>query len=473
MSARWTPSQANESNKLAAKEGDWRLAGSSPQATRTRHGGTGRPSRLSQIENPSSSDSSASYKFVDEDETSSDEESLEPEVEAKKPKATRVIIESKSLKSLESVFQCPKCNSAIDIDLKTCCIATKVEVKCCSTECGFKFTDEPEKTSVHAEKEDNIERMTDYALNVLYVTGIMACGDGGTEAARLLGLLGLPNDTTMEARSFHIIEGRIGPFIRQLAEDIMAENVREEVRLNGTAPSDFDRWQLAVANLEAIPVDDYPRVNGSFDAAWQQKKSGHSYDSPSGHGLIFGQETRKALACVVKSKLCNFCASFKKKNPGVGVVVPDHDCCRNHAGSSGSMEAASCLELLISLFSNQKIVLRKLCCDDDSSVRADSKWSNADYLKNNNTDVLPKVPISKGPRKGQLQDRPDKGKLPGNIPESDFVSDPNHRGKLVTGELIQLDTSKADINQTMTSMDSTCLGNNFKSMARTLKDKTL
>ena len=57
MSARWTPSQANESNKLAAKEGDWQLAGSSPQATRTRHGGAGRPSRLSQIENPSSSDS--------------------------------------------------------------------------------------------------------------------------------------------------------------------------------------------------------------------------------------------------------------------------------------------------------------------------------------------------------------------------------------------------------------------------------
>jgi hypothetical protein len=53
--------------------------------------------------------------------------------------------------------------------------------------------------------------MSDYSLNVLYVLAFITCGDGGAEAAKLLGLLGLANDTTMETRSFQIIEERIGP----------------------------------------------------------------------------------------------------------------------------------------------------------------------------------------------------------------------------------------------------------------------
>jgi hypothetical protein len=47
-------------------------------------------------------------------------------------------------------------------------------------------------------REDGKERMSDYAINLLYVLGFLSCGDGGTEAGRVLGLLGLPNDTTME-----------------------------------------------------------------------------------------------------------------------------------------------------------------------------------------------------------------------------------------------------------------------------------
>ena len=275
----------------------------------------------------------------------------------------------------------------------------------------------------------------------------------------------------MESRSFHTIEGRIGPFIWDLSEEIMLENIKEEVKASLIA-CDYDGWDASInATAETPPLatDKYPRIMGSFDTAWQQKKSGHSYDSPSGHGLIFGAKTRKPLVCVVKSKLCNYCTYFKKSNPGVE-VVPNHDCMRNHTGSSGSMEAAGCLELLIKLFDQYHCVVEKLCCDDDSSVRADCRWSNADYLKNNNTDVLPQVPISKGPRKGQLQDRPDKGKLPAHIPESSYVSDPNHRGKLVTGEMITIDMSRKELKLTMSRVDSTRIGKNFKYMARTLRD---
>jgi hypothetical protein len=77
---------------------------------------------------------------------------------------------------------------------------------------------------MHKEQDDNFERTTDYALNVLYVFG-----EGPTEAGRLLGLLGLPtNDTTMESHSFGIVEEKIGPVLRGLCKEIIRENIIEE-----------------------------------------------------------------------------------------------------------------------------------------------------------------------------------------------------------------------------------------------------
>jgi hypothetical protein len=125
------------------------------------------------------------------------------------------------------------------------------------------------------------------------------------------------------------------------------------------------------------------------------------------------------------------------------------------------MEADACLEIVTSLYQKKRVAIDRMCCDDDSSIGADCKWKNADYLKNHNTDKIPQVPISKGPNKGVLQDRLDHGKLPPDIPEPSFVSDPNHRRKQLTGELIKLDTANVPDRFTMTRMDSTRIGKNF------------
>lgn len=84
--------------------------------------------------------------------------------------------------------------------------------------------------------------------------------------------------------------------------------------------------------------------------------------------------------CAVKSKVCNYCNTFKKKHPNAD--VPLHDCCKNHTGSSGQIEPDSCLELIVSLFDRHRCVLNMLCCDDDSSVRADCQWSDPTFLAN-------------------------------------------------------------------------------------------
>jgi hypothetical protein len=89
---------------------------------------------------------------------------------------------------------------------------------------------------------------------------------------------------------------------------------------------------------------------------------------------------------------------------------------------------------------------------------------------NNNTTILPQVPKKVGVNKGKLQVRPDKGKLPANVPEPLFVADPNHRRKGLTGVLIGLDTGRKPEKVTLTRMDSTRIGKNFAYMARTIRN---
>ena len=152
--------------------------------------------------------------------------------------------------------------------------------------------------------------------------------------------------------------------------------------------------------------------------AWQQQSSGSRYHSLSGHGLLMGRYTWKP-ALVIKSKVCNYCTNFERTN--TGFPVPNHHCSKNHNGSSGSMESAACLEIVIDLYWRHSCTINKLCCDDDSSVWADVRWANEDYMKNNNTTILPKVTITKGPNKGKLKDwDSNKGKLLADIKEPLF-----------------------------------------------------
>jgi hypothetical protein len=135
------------------------------------------------------------------------------------------------------------------------------------------------------------------------------------------------------------------------------------------------------------------------------------------------------------------------------------------------MESAALVELVTASFDKYKVIIRMVCTDDDSSIRADCQWSNADYLANNNTTVLPMVPKRVGTNKGQLQPRPDKGKLPAHVPEPRFVADPNHRRKSLSGELIKLDKSVVKVRHTMTRMDTTRISKNFAYFVRILKDR--
>jgi hypothetical protein len=329
-----------------------------------------------------------------------------------------------------------------------------------------------ETTVLNPDQEDNRERMTDYAVNVLYVAGMISIGDGCTEAGRMLGLLGLPNNTTMERRSFSMIEERISPVIKRLIDAILLENLVEEARITIEKSTeldmnDFEQWKQSLDGTLVLSKRKYPKLRASFDMAWQQRSSGNRYASPSGHALFIGGYTRKAISMVVKSKLCNFCLTRERRHPGE--EIPDHDCLRNHDGSSGAMEPIACLEMAVDLFNNRQVCVHMICLDDDASTRSLMKWSNADYMKNNNTTEPPMVMMTRGPNAGIKQVvRPDRGRLPAEIPEPVFVADPNHRKKVLTGELYALESARKAERLTMTRMDSTRIGKNFGYMIRAL-----
>jgi hypothetical protein len=471
-----------EQRRLSLEEDDWRLSVGTAALTRTRGGGVGRPDLKNAamkrcvigIDSDSSSSPAATTRSEEEVPLSSPESvEVEPEdAKTSKPSHTRVLVEVSQLEEAFKSRPCPDCGKDLTLDLPTMCLATSLRLFCDNKACSYvREYAKPKGTEIHLHDKGKYERMTDYAVNVLYVLGFITLGDAHTEAARLLGLLGLPNDTTMMNRSFTIIEERIGPFIRGVTEEIIMKNVQEEARLS-MSDVDYNVWKTwldGTSTIVDLPSDRWPQLDASYDMAWQQKGSGRVYNSQSGHGTLFGSKTRKIIGLVIKSKLCCFCNKIAKTYPeGVDFVVPFHHCWRNHNGSSGSMESAGAVELLVEAYDKKKVVIRRLCCDDDSSIRADCKWSNKDYMKNHNIDELPMVPITVGKNKGKLQVRPDKGKLPRHVPEPLFVADPNHRRKGLTGELISLDASKVDTKLTMTRMDSIRIGKNFGYMARTL-----
>jgi hypothetical protein len=470
---------AFEARRVTQRDG-WKGFTNSTTLGRTRGSGFGRPdpsiAKRKSLE--ISDDSDTTDGSVDEsDPPESPEDPEEVVKKPPKPENTRVLLEMNQLRTVFNQVGCPQCGSSIALKVRTVCIATSIGLECSKESCDFFYhPEQPAPTTIHLEQDDNFERTTDYAINVLYVLGFISMGDGPTEAGRLLGLLGLPNDTTMESRSFGIVEERIGFFIRVLCDEIVQENLVEEGRLSMLASStqdefDFDLWKASLQDpTMALPKSKMPLIDGSFDMAWQQKGSGHQYNSQSGHGTLMGRLTRKVLGLVIKCKICNTCNTWYKKNPE-DVPPPLHTCWKNHEGTSGSMESAACLELVVDCHRKSNAIVRWLCCDDDSSIRADCQWSNADYMMNNNTTVIPLVPKSKGINKGELQPRANNGKLPADVPEPMFVADPNHRRKGLTGELIKLDMSRKDIKLTMTRMDSTRIGKNFGYMARTLKQR--
>ena len=281
---------ATQSGKLKLKESDWKLPGTGGHAvtTRTCNGGNGRPCfehRFVKVELSSDSEEDVNSEAPDANsvaEEDEEDEEAEEDDERKKPQATRVILEVGPLTDLlQQNCQCPEYDGKVEASLKTLCLATTIVLTCVNPDCTYIDNMHPPAVSkIHAthrlHREDGREWMSDYAINLLYVLGFLSCGDGGTEAGRVLGILGLPNDTTMERRSFGIMEERMASAIKGLMEEILLDNLTEEVKRTVELPNHFELWKQSLnSSIVLDKVKYHPRLRVSFDMAWQQRNSGN------------------------------------------------------------------------------------------------------------------------------------------------------------------------------------------------------
>jgi len=154
----------------------------------------------------------------------------------------------------------------------------------------------------------NASRNTDCALNICFVLSFIQSGDGGTEAARVLGLCGLPNATTMQSRTFGTIKSTICPVIESITENMLFSNSKAEVALTFGDKVDNDGNKLHQLWLEKnLPREHWPVICCGGDMAWSQKGSGHAFNSNSGHAMFIANLTRKPIAKCICYKSCKKC----------------------------------------------------------------------------------------------------------------------------------------------------------------------
>lgn len=73
-------------------------------------------------------------------------------------------------------------------------------------------------------------KCTDFNSNVLFVLSFMSSGDGGTEAQRAMGLLGLPHAQSMERDVFGMVENGISDALETILEQRLSESLKKKRR---------------------------------------------------------------------------------------------------------------------------------------------------------------------------------------------------------------------------------------------------
>lgn len=389
------------------------------------------------------------------------------------PSPVHSIIENSSFIDLvETALVCKKCRGKVVASISTTCVASTPIVDC--SKCSMQYIPESSFKTDLPDDNRSQRKMTDHGVNILYVLAFIASGDGGVEAQKVLGFVGLPNYCSMEKTSFPRIERAMDPYIRQITDAALREQMVKEVE--ATVGKDFpmekfQRWKESLVNPSIVlPLEDRPKVSVSMDMGWQKRSSGMRYDSLSGHAALCGTLTRKPIMIDLKSKFCRVCTSWEKLTKIVGEEIAgpsprNHHCSKNYdrQASSGSMEAAALVDMYAKLYDVYQVGLSKVITDDDSTMRSQCCWSNASYALANGGKEPTYVDLN-----GDRKTRKDSGKLSYPTPEPSFLADPAHRTKTLKGELYRLNNKKVDDKHGMGAADCIRISTNFTYMCHKL-----
>ena len=162
-----------------------------------------------------------------------------------------------------------------------------------------------------------------YDFNTRAALGCLHVGVGNTHLNNLLSTLNIP---TMNSSTFKTREREAGKAVEHVAkiscQDVLNKE-REKAVENGIEPDE----------------NDLVSVSCSYDMGWQ--KRGRGFNSKTGHAAVMALSTGKVLDYTTKNKAWRSCDAAKR----AGKQPNEHDCRKNHSGSSKAMEPLSAVEL--------------------------------------------------------------------------------------------------------------------------------
>lgn len=156
-------------------------------------------------------------------------------------------------------------------------IGTIPHIGCDNEKCRHQASVQIPNTGI-GHTQNNNNRVTDHAVNVQFVLSHLCSGDGGAEAEKTLGFLGLPCSTTMH-NVFTKVEAAICPFVEELTKESMRDALFREVWETPERQPEgfsFHKWKEAVERHDITYNPElYARVWLSMDMGWNKRSSDH------------------------------------------------------------------------------------------------------------------------------------------------------------------------------------------------------
>ena len=267
-----------------------------------------------------------------------------------------------------------------------------------------------------------------FALNCQFVLGLQQSGCGAAESGTLLAFLDMPHSSTFHKTTFPRVESAMRQEIKVITDTSMLNARDEEIR-ETIGEEKFIEYK----NKTMLPDD--VKLTITYDMGWNKRSSGNKYDSSSGHGFVLGGRTQKVINHRCLSKRCSTCKAAENRC----VVAKDHECPKNHVGSSKSMEVEAIFRMVKEGYYNHRYTCAVIVSDDDSTMKSNLKHS---YKEKINKGLMR---AEDWPKTKSGAKKTDNGRLPLEILEPSFLADFNHRVKTVGKQIYALaDLPKRD-----------------------------
>lgn len=130
----------------------------------------------------------------------------DPPLVTQAPQGKRSIVENASLSALiENNTICRKCKLVGKTELRFPAVGLATIPTLCCGHCDGSQKGDVQPTGLEKAKKGSV-KLADFAVNVLCVLSFLASGDGGTEAQKVMAMLGLPHIQSMEKDVFSKVE---------------------------------------------------------------------------------------------------------------------------------------------------------------------------------------------------------------------------------------------------------------------------